>query len=70
MLKFVLHIFLFTDAWESRWVQSQNAGKEFGKFKLTAGKFYGDEEASKGIQTPEVGFCGVVAIPVLNLNNN
>lgn len=41
------------DAWESRWIQSQHAGKEFGKFKLTAGKFYGHEEASKGIQTPE-----------------
>jgi len=41
------------DAWESRWVQSENSGKEFGKFKLTAGKFYGDAEASKGIQTPQ-----------------
>ncbi|KAF2353324.1 Calreticulin/calnexin [Trinorchestia longiramus] len=41
------------DAWESRWVQSKHSGKEFGAFKLSAGKFYGDAEASKGIQTPE-----------------
>lgn len=41
------------DAWESRWVQSKHSGKEFGTFKLTAGKFYGDEEASKGLQTPQ-----------------
>ncbi|KAA0191299.1 hypothetical protein HAZT_HAZT011642 [Hyalella azteca] len=40
-------------AWESRWVQSKHSGKEFGTFKLSAGKFYGDAEASKGIQTPE-----------------
>merc|ERR1712055_1048226 len=41
------------DAWETRWVQSKHAGKEFGAFKLTAGKFYGDAEASKGLQTPQ-----------------
>jgi len=41
------------DAWETRWVQSKHSGKEFGAFKLTAGKFYGDAEASKGLQTPQ-----------------
>jgi len=41
------------DAWQNRWVQSKHSGKEFGTFKLSAGKFYGDEEASKGLQTPQ-----------------
>merc|ERR1712002_246438 len=41
------------DGWEDRWVQSKHAGKEFGKFKLSAGKFFADAEKSKGIQTPE-----------------
>uniref|UniRef100_A0A2P2HW72 Calreticulin n=1 Tax=Hirondellea gigas TaxID=1518452 RepID=A0A2P2HW72_9CRUS len=41
------------DSWESRWVQSEHSGKEFGKFVLTAGKFYGDAEDSKGLQTPQ-----------------
>merc|ERR1711970_1259750 len=37
--------------WESNWVQSAHEGKEFGKFVHTAGKFYGDAEKDKGIQT-------------------
>jgi len=50
------------DAWESRWVQSKHAGKEFGAFKLSAGKFYGDEDASKGLQTPsDARFYGLSA---------
>ncbi|KAK3893033.1 hypothetical protein Pcinc_003127 [Petrolisthes cinctipes] len=39
--------------WDSRWVQSAHAGKEFGDFKLTPGKFYGDAEEDKGIQTSQ-----------------
>jgi len=41
------------EAWESRWIQSTNKGGEAGKFVLTAGKFYGDAEADKGIQTSQ-----------------
>ncbi|XP_076046934.1 calreticulin [Oratosquilla oratoria] len=41
------------DSWESRWVQSDHKGKEWGKFKLTAGKFFGDAEADKGLQTSQ-----------------
>merc|ERR1712015_370617 len=41
------------DAWESRWVQSTHKGAEAGKFALTAGKFYGDAEKDKGIQTSQ-----------------
>lgn len=50
------------DKWESRWVQSEHSGKEWGKLKLTAGKFYGDAEKDKGIQTSEdARFYGVSA---------
>jgi len=41
------------DAWESRWVQSEHYSAEQGKFKLTAGKFYADEEKDKGVQTSQ-----------------
>jgi calreticulin len=41
------------EAWESRWIQSTKKGDEAGKFALTAGKFYGDAEKDKGIQTSQ-----------------
>ncbi|KAI5644040.1 calreticulin family domain-containing protein [Phthorimaea operculella] len=41
------------DSWEGEWVYSEHPGKEFGKFKLTAGKFYNDAEEDKGLQTSE-----------------
>ena len=41
------------DSWEKNWVYSQHSGKEFGKFVLTAGNFYGDETQSKGLQTSQ-----------------
>lgn len=47
------NFFFFTD-WEKKWVQSEHKGKEFGPFKLTAGKFYGDADKDKGIQTGQV----------------
>ena len=33
--------------WEERWVQSTHKS-DYGAFKWTAGKFYGDEEKDKG----------------------
>ena len=48
--------FYILDSWNSRWIQSENSGKEFGKFKLTAGAFFGDEDVDIGIQTSEVGY--------------
>ncbi|KAG2464226.1 CALR protein, partial [Polypterus senegalus] len=44
--------FLDGDAWESRWVESTHKS-DYGKFKLTAGKFYGDAEKDKGVQTSQ-----------------
>lgn len=38
------------DDWEKEWVYSEHPGKEFGKFKRTAGKFYNDEVADKGMR--------------------
>ena len=39
--------FSFADGWEDRWVQSEHKD-DLGKFKLSAGKFYGDAEKDKG----------------------
>ncbi|CAD6240478.1 GSCOCT00008807001.2-RA-CDS [Cotesia congregata] len=41
------------DSWEKNWVYSEHPGKEFGKFKRTAGKFYHEELQDTGIQTTE-----------------
>merc|ERR1711998_808291 len=42
----------FSGDWESRWVQSQ-AKDDLGMMKVSAGKYYGDEEAGKGMQTSQ-----------------
>ncbi|KAE9556681.1 hypothetical protein FO519_000087 [Halicephalobus sp. NKZ332] len=42
----------FDDSWESRWIQSKHKD-DYGKFKLSAGKFYGDEKRDRGIQTSQ-----------------
>ncbi|RUS71970.1 hypothetical protein EGW08_020263 [Elysia chlorotica] len=42
----------FDGSWEDRWVQSEHKS-DLGKFKLSAGKFYGDAEKDKGIQTSQ-----------------
>nr|XP_026237753.1 calreticulin-like [Urocitellus parryii] len=41
-----------TDEWKKRWVESKHR-PDYGKFQLTAGKFYGDQEKDKGLQTSE-----------------
>lgn len=40
------------DAWLDRWQVSKHKS-DYGEWKLTAGKFYGDAEADKGIQTSQ-----------------
>jgi len=40
------------DAWKSRWIPSKHKS-DLGEWKLTAGKFYGDAEEDKGIQTSQ-----------------
>lgn len=41
------------NSWESTWVYSEHPGKEFGKFVLSAGKFFNDADKDKGIQTSQ-----------------
>lgn len=41
------------ESWEENWIYSEYPGKEFGKFKLSSGKFFNDAEKDKGIQTSE-----------------
>lgn len=43
------------EGWKSRWVHSdwKKSEGQAGEFKLTAGPFYGDAEADKGIATSE-----------------
>jgi len=45
----------FDGAWSSRWVQSEHkkADGQAGEFKLTAGSYFGDAEADKGVQTSQ-----------------
>ena len=40
------------DDWTKRWVESTHKS-DYGKFKLNAGKFYGDVEKDKGLQTSQ-----------------
>ncbi|KAG5848003.1 hypothetical protein ANANG_G00132250 [Anguilla anguilla] len=40
------------DAWETRWLESKHKS-DYGKFVLSAGKFYGDAEKDKGLQTSQ-----------------
>ncbi|KAK7100553.1 calreticulin-like [Littorina saxatilis] len=50
------------DKWEERWVESTHKGAEQGKFVLTHGKFYGDAEKDKGLQTSQdARFYGISA---------
>merc|ERR1711981_1412561 len=48
---------IFEERFESgigdNWVQSTHKGAEAGKFEWTAGKFYGDADKDKGIQTSQ-----------------
>lgn len=45
----------FDDSWSDRWVTSEWKKSEGtqGEFKVTAGDFYGDAEADKGLQTTQ-----------------
>ncbi|GIL65945.1 hypothetical protein Vafri_19575 [Volvox africanus] len=54
----------FDDSWADRWVKSKwkQSDGQAGDFTLTAGKWYGDAEADKGIQTgPDSKFFATYA---------
>ena len=42
-------LLLLDQDWESKWVASTSKGSQAGKFKWSAGKFYGDPDKDKGI---------------------
>ena len=71
---FLFFPLIFTGNWEDNWVYSKAEGKEFGKFELTAGKFYNDAENDKGmhryfnsiIRENRVNLCESLAVQ-LNL---
>lgn len=44
-----LFFFFYAGNWEDNWIYSKAEGKEFGKFELTAGKFFNDAENDKGM---------------------
>lgn len=46
-LSWISVFFFFPDGWKSRWVESKHKS-DYGQWKLSAGKFYGDAEADKG----------------------
>jgi len=41
------------DAYKDRWISSTHKGEEMGVFTLSSGKFYGDIEKDKGLQTSQ-----------------
>jgi len=43
----------FDGDWEKRWVASTFKGAEAGKWEVSAGKFFGDAQADKGLRTTE-----------------
>merc|ERR1712055_59591 len=61
----------FGAGWEDRWVQSTHKGADAGKFVLSAGKFYGDEQLDQGARTSQdARFYGMSAAfpPVSNVD--
>ncbi|TSK53725.1 Calreticulin [Bagarius yarrelli] len=44
--------FLDGDGYKSRWLESKHKS-DYGQWKVTAGKFYGDAELDKGLQTSQ-----------------
>ena len=46
VLRFIL--FPADESWEKRWIYSTSKGSDAGKFKLSAGKFYGDKDKDLG----------------------
>lgn len=53
----------FEADWEKTWTHSTSKS-DYGKFKLTAGKFYGDKAKDQGIQTSEDAKFYAISAPV------
>jgi calreticulin len=58
----VVFLLLFSAGWEDRWVASKHKGDEAGDFVWSAGEYYNDAEADKGIKTStDAKFYGLSA---------
>lgn len=53
------------DAFNSRWMESKHKS-DYGKFVLSAGKFYGDAEKDKGEWEKNTQWCGACLVNVTN----
>merc|ERR1719335_1920917 len=52
----------FSGDWEKKWVQGKMPGKEMGKWEVTPGKWFVDEEVNKGLQpTEDMRFYSIAA---------
>jgi calreticulin len=52
----------FGPGWEDRWVSSTAKGAESGEFKLSAGKYFNNNDEDKGLQTSQdARFYGISA---------
>ena len=52
----------FSGDWQKKWVTGAPAGKEMGKWDVTSGKWFVDEEVNKGLQaTEDMRFYSITA---------
>jgi len=52
----------FSGDWEKKWIQGKQPGKEMGKWDVTPGKWFVDEEVNKGLQpTEDMRFYSIAA---------
>nr|Q9ZNY3.1 RecName: Full=Calreticulin; Flags: Precursor [Euglena gracilis]CAA70945.1 calreticulin precursor [Euglena gracilis] len=59
----------FEPDWETRWTHS-TAKSDYGKFKLTSGKFYGDKAKDAGIQTSQDAKFYAISSPIASSFSN
>ncbi|KAK7145764.1 hypothetical protein R3I93_013483 [Phoxinus phoxinus] len=56
------------DTWRSRWMESKHKS-DYGQFVLSAGKFYGDAEKDKGLQTSQDAHFYALSSRFADFNN-
>lgn len=65
-LSFVLGTVYFKETFDQglsdKWIQSSSKD-DFGKFKVSAGKFFADESSSKGLQTSQDAKFYAISVP-------
>jgi calreticulin len=59
----------FSGDWESRWTASK-AKDDLGAMKVSSGKYFGDEEAAKGLQTSQDAKFYAISAPTKEFSND